>query len=335
MLILGIETSCDETAVALYDKDRGLIGHALNSQVSLHAPYGGVVPEIASRDHIRCLLPLIKRVMNEANKVKPDVIAYTAGPGLIGALMVGSALANSLALAWQCKVIPIHHMEGHLLAPMLELKQPTYPFLALLVSGGHSLLVDVKGIGKYKLLGSTLDDAIGEAFDKVAKLLGLPYPGGPEIQKLSEQGNQEAFSFPRPMLKKPGYDFSFSGLKTAVMLTVKELEENGKIEDHKKADIAASFQKAAIDTLIGRTLKAARENNFDSIVVSGGVGANIMLRENLKESFEGEVFYPRFEFCTDNAAMIAVAGAYRAPQAVSPSKIEARARWLLEDINYQ
>jgi len=334
MLILGIETSCDETAVALYDDDKGLIGHVLNTQISLHAPYGGVVPEIAARDHIRCLLPLIKRVMNEADAVKPDIIAYTAGPGLIGALMVGSALANSLALAWQCKVIPIHHMEGHLLAPMLEAKKPEYPFLALLVSGGHSLLVDVKGIGEYKLLGSTLDDAIGEAFDKVAMLLGLPYPGGPEIQKLSEQGNQEAFSFPRPMLKKPGYDFSFSGLKTAVMLAVKELEENGMIA-HKKADIAASFQKAAIDALIGRTLKAARENNFDRIVISGGVGANIMLRKNLKESFEGKVFYPRFEFCTDNAAMIAVAGAYRASQAVSASKIEARARWPLEDINYQ
>ena len=225
MLILGIETSCDETAVALYDMERGLIAHTLKSQIDLHAPYGGVVPEIASRDHLRCLMPLIKKILSDNDIKKPDVIAYTAGPGLIGALMVGSAIANGLALAWNCKVIPIHHMEGHLLAPMLEEEKPVYPFLALLVSGGHSLLVNVKAVGDYKILGTTLDDAVGEAFDKVAKLLDLGYPGGPKIAKLAEEGDPNAFKFPRPMQKKPGFDFSFSGLKTAVMLKTRELRE--------------------------------------------------------------------------------------------------------------
>ena len=332
MLILGIETSCDETAVALFDTNKGLLSHSLRSQVALHAPYGGVVPEIASRDHLRCLLPLIKKILVEANVKKPDVIAYTAGPGLIGALMVGGGLANGLALAWKCKVIPIHHMEGHLLAPMLEEDKPEYPFLALLVSGGHSLLVAVNGLGKYELLGTTLDDAIGEAFDKVAKLLDLTYPGGPEIAKLAKDGDSEAYLFPRPMLKKPGLNFSFSGLKTAVMLVVRQAEKDGTIEKN-KPDIAASFQKAAIDTLIGRTLKAAKIHNFERVVVAGGVGANIKLRPNLKASFDGSVFYPRHEFCTDNAAMIAVAGAYRVTEAQEVSEIKAIARWSLESIN--
>ena len=332
MLILGIETSCDETAVALFDTNKGLLSHSLRSQVALHAPYGGVVPEIASRDHLRCLLPLIKKILVEANVKKPDVIAYTAGPGLIGALMVGGGLANGLALAWKCKVIPIHHMEGHLLAPMLEEDKPEYPFLALLVSGGHSLLVAVNGLGRYELLGTTLDDAIGEAFDKVAKLLDLTYPGGPEIAKLAKDGDSEAYLFPRPMLKKPGLNFSFSGLKTAVMLVVRQAEKDGTIEKN-KPDIAASFQKAAIDTLIGRTLKAAKIHNFERVVVAGGVGANIMLRQNLKASFGGSVFYPRHEFCTDNAAMIAVAGAYRVTEAQEVSEIKAIARWSLESIN--
>jgi N6-L-threonylcarbamoyladenine synthase len=332
MYILGIETSCDETAVALFDTNKGLLAHSLRSQIALHAPYGGVVPEIASRDHLRCLLPLIKKILDEAKVMKPDVIAYTAGPGLIGALMVGGGLANGLALAWQCKVIPIHHMEGHLLAPMLEEEKPEYPFLALLVSGGHSLLVSVKGLGDYKVLGTTLDDAIGEAFDKVAKLLNLSYPGGPEIAKIAEYGDSNAYSFPRPMLKKPGLNFSFSGLKTAVMLVVRQAEKDGTIEQN-KSDIAASFQKAAIDTLIARTLKAAKLHNFDRIVVAGGVGANIMLRKNLKTSFEGTVFYPRHEFCTDNAAMIAIAGAYRIAEAQEIDEIKATARWSLESIN--
>lgn len=332
MYILGIETSCDETAVALFDTNKGLLAHSLRSQIALHAPYGGVVPEIASRDHLRCLLPLIKKILVEAKLKKPDVIAYTAGPGLIGALMVGGGLANGLALAWQCKVIPIHHMEGHLLAPMLEEEKPEYPFLALLVSGGHSLLVSVKGLGDYKVLGTTLDDAIGEAFDKVAKLLNLSYPGGPEIAKIAEYGDSNAYSFPRPMLKKPGLNFSFSGLKTAVMLVVRQAEKDGTIEKN-KSDIASSFQKAAIETLIGRTLKAAKLHNFDRIVVAGGVGANIMLRKNLKASFEGTVFYPRHEFCTDNAAMIAIAGAYRIAEAQEIDEIKATARWSLESIN--
>ena len=332
MLILGIETSCDETAAALFDTNKGLLSHSLRSQVALHAPYGGVVPEIASRDHLRCLLPLIKKILVEANVKKPDVIAYTAGPGLIGALMVGGGLANGLALAWKCKVIPIHHMEGHLLAPMLEEDKPEYPFLALLVSGGHSLLVAVNGLGRYELLGTTLDDAIGEAFDKVAKLLDLTYPGGPEIAKLAKDGDSEAYLFPRPMLKKPGLNFSFSGLKTAVMLVVRQAEKDGTIEKN-KSDIAASFQKAAIDTLIGRTLKAAKIHNFERVVVAGGVGANIMLRQSLKACFDGSVFYPRHEFCTDNAAMIAVAGAYRVAEAQEVNEIKATARWSLESIN--
>ena len=332
MLILGIETSCDETAVALYDMERGLIAHTLKSQIDLHAPYGGVVPEIASRDHLRCLMPLIKKILTDNDIKKPDVIAYTAGPGLIGALMVGSAIANGLALAWNCKVIPIHHMEGHLLAPMLEEEKPVYPFLALLVSGGHSLLVNVKAVGDYKILGTTLDDAVGEAFDKVAKLLDLGYPGGPKIAKLAEEGDPDAFKFPRPMQKKPGFDFSFSGLKTAVMLKTRELREQEML-DQNKANIAASFQKAAIDSLIGRTLKAAREHNLSRIIVSGGVGANLMLRANLRDCFEGDVFYPRLEFCTDNAAMIAVAASYRLSNQRSPGSVEALARWPMEDIN--
>ena len=332
MIILGIETSCDETAVAVFDTDDGLLSHTLRSQIALHAPYGGVVPEIAARDHLRCLLPLIQESLSEAKVSKPDVIAYTAGPGLIGALMVGGGLANGLALAWQCKVIPIHHMEGHLLAPILETNKPEYPFLALLVSGGHSLLVSVSNLGCYELLGTTLDDAIGEAFDKVAKLLGLAYPGGPEIAKLAELGDPDAYKFPRPMLKKPGLNFSFSGLKTAVMLAVRQAEKDGTINVN-KPDIAASFQKAAIDTLIGRTLKAAEKHNFKRIVVAGGVGANTMLRRNLKTEFDGAVFYPRHEFCTDNAAMIAIAASYRLAEAKEVSEIRATARWSLESIS--
>lgn len=331
MLVLGLETSCDETGVALFDTERGLIGQALHSQVDLHAVYGGVVPEIASRDHIRRLLPLIQEVLDGASAERPDAVAYTAGPGLVGALMVGGGLASGLGLAWNCPVIPIHHMEGHLLAPMLEDDVPAYPFLALLVSGGHTMLVSVQALGEYQVLGSTLDDAVGEAFDKTAKLIGLPYPGGPALAALAGQGNDAAFALPRPMLNREGFDFSFSGLKTAVMLQVREAESQGNL-DAVRADIAASFQRAAVDTLVGRTLKAARSEQAERIVVAGGVGANTLLREELAARFTGSVFYPRLEYCTDNGAMIAIAGALRLSDAQKPATIQALARWSLESL---
>ncbi|MDJ0711120.1 MAG: tRNA (adenosine(37)-N6)-threonylcarbamoyltransferase complex transferase subunit TsaD [Woeseiaceae bacterium] len=331
MLILGIETSCDETGVALYCTENGLVADALHSQVDLHAVYGGVVPEIASRDHIRMLLPLIQRVMDEAGVEKPDAIAYTAGPGLVGALMVGGGMANGLGLAWGCPVIPIHHMEGHLVAPMLEDEPPEFPFLALLVSGGHSMLIGVRTLGDYDVLGTTLDDAVGEAFDKTAKLLGLGYPGGPALAALAEDGDDAAYDLPRPMVNKPNFDFSFSGLKTAVMLEVRKAEAEDRLEEA-KADLAASFQRAAVDTLIAKSIKAARAKGFKRIVVAGGVGANKLLRKEIAERFEGEVYYPRLAFCTDNGAMIAVAGALRLAEAAEAEQIRAQARWSLETL---
>ena len=332
MYVLGIETSCDETGVALYSTERGLVAHALHSQVDLHAVYGGVVPEIASRDHIRRLLPLIQKVMQEAGVDRPDAIAYTAGPGLVGALMVGGGMANGLGLAWGCPVIPVHHMEGHLVAPMLEDAPPEFPFLALLVSGGHSMLIAVRELGDYRLLGTTLDDAVGEAFDKTAKLLGLGYPGGPALAALAEDGDETAFDLPRPMLSKPGFDFSFSGLKTAVMLEVRKAEAEGRL-DECRADLAASFQRAAVDTLVEKSIRAARAEGLERIVVAGGVGANKLLRQDIAERFEGEVFYPRLAFCTDNGAMIAVAGALRLSEADAADEICARARWSLDTLD--
>ena len=331
MNVLGIETSCDETGVALYSTENGLLAHALHSQVDAHAVYGGVVPEIASRDHIRMLLPLIQQVMSDAGVDKPDAIAYTAGPGLVGALMVGGGMANGLGLAWDCPVVPVHHMEGHLVAPMLEEEAPEFPLLALLVSGGHSMLINVRGLGDYELLGSTLDDAAGEAFDKTAKLLGLGYPGGPALAKLAEDGRDDRYAFPRPMLNKPNFDFSFSGLKTAVMLEVRASEAAGTLEDD-KADIAASFQRAAVDSLIGKSIKAAKARDLTRITIAGGVGANRLLRRDMAERFDGEVFYPRLEFCTDNGAMIAVAGALRLAEAEEADNIRAQARWALDSL---
>ncbi len=330
-ITLGIETSCDETGVALFCSKRGLIADALHSQIDLHAAYGGVVPEIASRDHIRMLLPLIQQVMDEAGVDRPDAIAYTAGPGLVGALMVGSGMANGLGLAWNCPVVAVHHMEGHLLAPMLEDEPPAFPFLALLVSGGHTMLIAVRALGDYDVLGTTLDDAAGEAFDKTAKLLGLGYPGGPALAALAEDGNESAYAFPRPMLNRPNLDFSFSGLKTAVMLEVKKLVANGDL-DAARADIAASFQRAAVDTLVGKSIKAAKSSGLTRIVVAGGVGANRLLRDDMALRFPGEVFYPRFEFCTDNGAMIAVAGAMRLAEAQAAAEIKALARWSLDTL---
>ena len=330
-ITLGIEASCDETGVALYSLEKGLNAHALHSQVDLHADYGGVVPEIASRDHVRMLLPLIQKVMNEAGIEKPDLIAYTAGPGPDGALMVGGGMANGLGLAWGCPVIPVHHMEGHLLAPMLEDNPPDFPFLALLVSGGHTMLISVQGLGEYKLLGMTLDDAAGEAFDKTAKLLSLGYPGGPLLAALADEGDDNAYAFPRPMMNKPNLDFSFSGLKTAVMLQVRKSEANGEL-DANRANIAASFQRAAVDVLIGKSLKAASIEGLERIVIAGGVGANRLLRSEMERQFSGDVFYPRFEFCTDNGAMIAIAGALRYLEATDPKEIKAQARWSLETL---
>jgi N6-L-threonylcarbamoyladenine synthase len=332
MNVLGIETSCDETGVALFSTEKGLVADALHSQVDLHAMYGGVVPEIASRDHIRCLLPLIEQVLAEAGIDRPDAVAYTAGPGLVGALMVGSGMANGLGVAWNCPVIPVHHMEGHLLAPMLEDEPPQFPFLALLVSGGHTMLIKVGRLGEYDLLGTTLDDAVGEAFDKTAKLLGLGYPGGPALARLAEDGDETAFSFPRPMLKRPGLDFSFSGLKTAVMLEVRKATEAGQLEAC-RADIAASFQRAAVDTLVTRSMQAARRENLGRIVVAGGVGANQLLRQDMADRFDGEVFYPRMAYCTDNGAMIAVAGALRLADTQASGEIRAQARWSLDTLS--
>lgn len=332
MITLGIETSCDETGVALFCSARGLIADALHSQMDLHSVYGGVVPEIASRDHIRMLLPLIQQVMSDADIERPDAIAYTAGPGLVGALMVGGGMANGLGLAWGCPVVPVHHMEGHLLAPMLEDEAPRFPFLALLVSGGHTMLIAVRGLGDYETLGTTLDDAAGEAFDKTAKLLGLGYPGGPLLAELAEDGDDTAYSFPRPMLNRPNFDFSFSGLKTAVMLEVKRIESSGAL-DLRRADIAASFQRAAVDTLVGKAVKAAKLHGMNRIVVAGGVGANRLLRNEMVKHFTGDVFYPRFEFCTDNGAMIAIAGAMRLADAEDAAEIRAVARWSLDTLD--
>lgn len=331
MHILGIETSCDETGVAVYSTTRGLLAHALHSQIDLHAVYGGVVPEIASRDHLRRILPLVEQVLKEAGIERPDAIAHTAGPGLVGALMVGGGVAAGLGLAWDCPVVPVHHMEGHLLAPLLEAEPPEFPLLALLVSGGHTMLISVQGIGRYELLGTTLDDAVGEAFDKTAKLLDLGYPGGPAIAALADSGDEMAYRLPRPMLNRAGFDFSFSGLKTAVMLKVRDLEQAGELERH-KADVAASFQRAAIDTLVGRTLQAARAEELQRIVIAGGVGANRLLRKEMAAQFDGAVHYPRPAFCTDNGAMIALAGALRLADAGSGNEIRAKARWALDSL---
>lgn len=324
MKILGIETSCDETGVAIYDSENGLLAHALHSQVATHAKFGGVVPELASRDHVRKLLPLTQHVIQTANLSPNDIdaIAYTAGPGLIGALLVGATFAKALGFAWQKPTLAIHHMEAHLLAPFLEGEAPEFPFLALLVSGGHTLLVQVEAIGKYKLLGESIDDAAGEAFDKTAKLLGLPYPGGPMLSALAEKGDPKKFYFTRPMINRPGLDFSFSGLKTAVVNTINNTVEtrfiaSHKIDDQTRADIARAFQDAVVDTLALKCRRALRQTNLKHLIVAGGVGANIALREKLKSMAEDEganVRYPRLEFCTDNGAMIAYTGYRRFAQ---------------------
>ncbi|MBK7299019.1 MAG: tRNA (adenosine(37)-N6)-threonylcarbamoyltransferase complex transferase subunit TsaD [Moraxellaceae bacterium] len=312
MRVLGIETSCDETGVAVYDSEQGLLAHRLYSQVALHADYGGVVPELASRDHVRKLIPLIKEVLAAANSQAQDIngIAYTSGPGLAGALMVGALTGRSLAYAWNVPAIGVHHMEGHLLAPLLEENKPAFPFIALLVSGGHTQLLRVDGIGRYQLLGESVDDAAGEAFDKVAKMLNLDYPGGPNVAKLALKGNGEAFTFPRPMLDRPGLDFSFSGLKTSVLTAYKQTADY----PNKLADIAASFEAAIVDSLVRKCERALKQTGLKRLVMAGGVSANVRLRAQLLDLAQRkrwQVFYPSPMFCTDNGAMIAYAGCQR------------------------
>ena len=334
MLILGIETSCDETGIALYDSNKGLLGHTLHSQIDLHAEYGGVVPELASRDHIRYIIPLINQLLNKTSIAKEAInaIAYTAGPGLSGALLVGSTVGESLSFALGIPSIPVHHLEGHLLAPMLEDTKPVFPFLALLVSGGHTQIIHVKQIGQYDIVGDTLDDAAGEAFDKTAQLLGLGYPGGAALSKLAESGKPK-YDLPKPMLHSKDFDFSFSGLKTAVLTLVKKQPE---LTDIIKANIAASFQESITEVLIYKTLKAMNSLNLNQIVVSGGVGANKQLREKLTKSSQEnnfQLFFPSLEFCTDNGAMIALAGYLR--HSFSQKKdyrFTAMPRWRLTEI---
>ena len=339
MKVLGIETSCDETGIAIYDDEQGLIANQLYSQIKLHADYGGVVPELASRDHIRKTVPLIQAALKEANLTSADIdgVAYTAGPGLVGALMVGASIGRSLAYAWNVPAVAVHHMEGHLLAPMLEDNPPQYPFVALLVSGGHTQLISVTGIGQYHLMGESIDDAAGEAFDKTAKLLGLDYPGGAKLSKLAEQGDSSRFHFPRPMTDRPGLDFSFSGLKTAAANTIHQYNQGVELDEQTKADIARAFEDALVDTLLIKSRRALEQTGFNRLVIAGGVSANKTLRNKLTELMaqrKGQVYYPRIEFCTDNGAMIAYAGMiHLKQQQYSDLAINVRPRWPLSELN--
>jgi N6-L-threonylcarbamoyladenine synthase len=337
MRVLGIETSCDETGVALYEAGGGIRAERLASQIEVHAAYGGVVPELASRDHIAKLLPMVEDVLEDAQIELRDLdaIAYTAGPGLIGALMVGGALASSLAYALKIPAIPVHHLEGHILACMLEDSAPEFPFLALMVSGGHSQLIAVTGVGRYRIVGETLDDAAGEAFDKVARLLGLPYPGGPELAALAERGDARAFALPRP-LKNQGLDMSFSGLKTAARLAIDARRSaDGSLPEPVRADLAASFQAAVVDTLTGKCAQALEATGLERLVVAGGVGANRALRASLAElgrQVGARVYYPKPALCTDNGAMIAYAGWCRRTAGGHEPRIVARPRWPLDEL---
>lgn len=337
MRVLGIETSCDDTGVAIFDTEQGLLAHALFSQIETHREYGGVVPELAARDHIRKVLPLVDAVLEKANcdKQQIDGIAYTSGPGLAGALLAGSAVAKGLAFAWDVPAVGVHHMEGHMLAPMLEDDAPEFPFVALLVSGGHTLLANVEGISQYKILGQTLDDAVGEAFDKTAKILGLGYPGGPAVAQAALTGDVKRFTFPRPMVKHPGMDFSYSGLKTFALTTVQQQTQDGALDEQTIADIAIAFQEAAVDTLTIKSKRALIETGAKRLVVAGGVGANKRLREMLAQMTQAQqakVYFPRIEFCTDNGAMIAFAGAQRMHQANPDLSFQVKPRWSLEDL---
>ncbi|MBT0721341.1 tRNA (adenosine(37)-N6)-threonylcarbamoyltransferase complex transferase subunit TsaD [Rosenbergiella collisarenosi] len=335
MRILGIETSCDETGVAIYDEAAGLLANQLYSQVELHADYGGVVPELASRDHVRKTLPLIDAALQEANLTSDDIdaVAYTAGPGLVGALMVGATVGRSLAFAWNVPAIAVHHMEGHLLAPMLEDTPPSFPFVALLVSGGHTQLISVTAIGEYQLLGESIDDAAGEAFDKTAKLLGLDYPGGPRLAKMAAAGEVGRFTFPRPMTDRPGLDFSFSGLKTFAANTIRANPNDAQTQ----ADIARAFEDAVVDTLLIKCKRALQQTGFQNLVIAGGVSANQNLREKLSVMMSGRggaVFYARPAFCTDNGAMIAYAGMVRLKAgSTADTRIIVRPRWPLCELS--
>lgn len=335
MRVLGIETSCDDTGVAIYDSEQGLCGHLLHSQTSTHLPYGGVVPELAARDHIVQVIPLIQQLMQDTDIQASDIngVAYTAGPGLVGALLVGACVGRSLGMAWSVPTMGVHHMEAHLLAPMLESSAPSFPFLALLVSGGHTLLVEVKGLGDYHLLGQSLDDAVGEAFDKTAKLLGLGYPGGPALAELAKQGDLNRFHLPRPMIDRPGLDFSFSGLKTAVVTLWHEVQQN----QAQRAHIARAFEEAVVDTLLIKCRRALEQTGLQQLVVAGGVSANLRLRENLMQfaaQHNLQIFFPRHEFCTDNGAMVAYAGCQRLlREEYDGLEIQVRPRWSLAELS--
>lgn len=338
MLVLGIETSCDETGIALYDSERGIVAEVLYSQIKLHQQYGGVVPELASRDHIRKTLPLIREVMASGSCSNADIdgVAYTAGPGLAGALLVGASIGRSLGMTLNVPTIGVHHMEGHLLAPLLEQDAPAFPFVALLVSGGHTQLVAVQGIGRYQVIGESVDDAAGEAFDKVAKLLGLPYPGGPQVARLAQQGTPGRFKFPRPMTNRPGLDFSFSGLKTFVLTTVQEHTVGGVIDPQTRADIAHAFQEAVVSTLTIKCKRALQQTGMQTLVIAGGVSANTRLREVLAQmaaELGARLYYPKLQYCTDNGAMIAYAGCQRLLAGQHDDlAFHARPRWSLESL---
>ncbi|WP_312932197.1 tRNA (adenosine(37)-N6)-threonylcarbamoyltransferase complex transferase subunit TsaD [Pseudomonas sp.] len=338
MLVLGLETSCDETGVALYDSEQGLLADALFSQIDLHRVYGGVVPELASRDHVKRMLPLIREVLSTAGRAASDIdaIAYTAGPGLVGALLVGASCAQAMAFAWDVPAIGVHHMEGHLLAPMLEAQPPEFPFVALLVSGGHTQLVRVDGIGQYQLLGESLDDAAGEAFDKTAKLIGLNYPGGPEIARLAQSGTPGRFRFPRPMTDRPGLEFSFSGLKTSALNTWQQCCAAGDDTEQTRCDISLAFQQAVVETLTIKCKRALQQTGLKRLVIAGGVSANTALRQSLEDmlaGLKGNVYYARPQFCTDNGAMIAYAGCQRLLAGQRQDlAISVQARWPMEQL---
>lgn len=342
MRVLGIETSCDETGIALYDSEKGLLADALFSQIDIHARFGGVIPELASRDHIRKTLPLIREVLADAKLGLKDLdgIAYTSGPGLIGALLVGASIGRSLGLALNLPTIGVHHMEGHLLAPMLEENPPSFPFVALLVSGGHTQLVQVEGIGRYTLLGESLDDAAGEAFDKVGKMLGLAYPGGPRVAALAQKGDATRYNFPRPMTNRPGLDFSFSGLKTYVRNTLAAERESAGVEEldeQTKADVAAAFEEAVVQTFVIKCRRALQHTGMKTLIIAGGVSANLRLRAGLQSMVEKErsqLFYAQPRFCTDNGAMIAYAGCQRLLAGEREGlALKVQPRWPLEDLN--
>ena len=332
MKTLGIETSCDETAIALYDSDKGIIGESIYSQMKMHAEYGGVVPELASRDHCLKIIDVLKDAMGDHSLESIDQIAYTSGPGLLGALLIGESFAQGLSSALEVPLIPINHLEGHLMSPMMEFPEISMPFICLLVSGGHSMIVDVKEKGEYEILGQSQDDAVGEAFDKVGKLLGLPYPGGPHIEKIAMKGNPSAYNFPRPMIHSDNLNMSLSGLKTAVLYTVQKIDD---LDDNTKADIAASFQKAVTDVLIAKIKKTIDQTNRTKVIIAGGVAANKYIREefrNLESILNVKVYYPDLKYCGDNAAMIAFVGSMMTPPEEKNIKSKARARWPLNEL---